>query len=270
MDENRKIMSQSLAVTIGVAVLAGALFGGYLLLHKGSEPPPNLPPPAIAAPAPAPAPAEAGPRNPIDESGSDHTTTLDHSDDAVLDALKNLAGWKSAMLQLILPENIIRHVVATVDALPREKLPLNAIPTKPVEGLFRTAAKSGTSYIAQANERRYAPYVGALTSIDTAQLANAYRRLYPLFQQAYRELGYPKSYFNDRLVDVIDDLLEAPEPAKAPAVIAPKAMFQYVDADLEALPAGQKILVRVGAANEKSIKDFLRAFRAQIAAPAAH
>lgn len=37
-----------------------------------------------------------------------------------------------------------------------------------------------------------------------------YVQLYPLFQQANVELGYPKSHFNDRVVTVIDHLLAAP------------------------------------------------------------
>ena len=45
-----------------------------------------------------------------------------------------------------------------------------------------------------------------------ARAVALYARLYPLFQQAYEELGYPGRYFNDRLVEVIDDLLATPEP----------------------------------------------------------
>jgi len=95
----------------------------------------------------------------------------------------------------------------------------------------------------------------------TACVAGVYRHFYPLFQQAYRELGYPKGNFNERLVEVIDDLLDAPEPATPPEVVAPGVMYHYVDADLEALPAGQKILVRIGPANEGVIKSLLRQFR---------
>ena len=37
-----------------------------------------------------------------------------------------------------------------------------------------------------------------------------YKQYYPLFQQAYVDLGYPEGYFNDRLVEVIDHLLATP------------------------------------------------------------
>ena len=53
--------------------------------------------------------------------------------------------------------------------------------------------------------------VRALESIDSAKLVALYVRFYPLFQQAYAELGYPSRYFNDRLFEVIDHLLATPD-----------------------------------------------------------
>jgi hypothetical protein len=51
---------------------------------------------------------------------------------------------------------------------------------------------------------RYAAYVKAAESIDTQRLVGFYVRLYPPFQQAHVEPGYPRGYFNDRLIAVID------------------------------------------------------------------
>ena len=48
------------------------------------------------------------------------------------------------------------------------------------------------------------PLVTLMKSMDTQQLADLYFRFYPLFQQAYEDLGYPGQYFNDRLVEAID------------------------------------------------------------------
>jgi len=158
----------------------------------------------------------------------------------------------------------VRHIVATVDSLTREKLSLQVLPTRPVSGLMQVTGSAKGAAIAASNARRYEPYVQALTAIDTGQLVALYRHFYPLFQQAYRELGYPKGYFNDRLVEVIDDMLEAPEPKPPVQVVAPRAMFHYVDPDLEALDCGQKILVRVGPANESAIKAKLREIREAI------
>jgi hypothetical protein len=36
--------------------------------------------------------------------------------------------------------------------------------------------------------------------VDTRKAVALYVDLYPLFQGAYAELGYPNRYFNDRLI----------------------------------------------------------------------
>jgi hypothetical protein len=102
-----------------------------------------------------------------------------------------------------------------------------------------------------------------------------YRRLYPLLQEAYEELGYPGKYFNDRVVEVIDDLLAAPDvvsPIKlkrieVPGAIPGKAggLYVFEDAKLEARTAGQKILLRVGHDNAVKLKAKLAEVRARIA-----
>jgi hypothetical protein len=97
--------------------------------------------------------------------------------------------------------------------------------------------------------------------VDTAELVAIYRHYYPLFHQAYRELGYPKGEFNDRLVEAIDDMLEAPQPEPPVALVAPRAMFDYADPDLQDTSAGQKILIRIGPENEARIKGKLRQIR---------
>jgi len=85
-----------------------------------------------------------------------------------------------------------------------------------------------------------------------------------LFQQAYEDLGYPGRFFNDRLVEVIDHLLAAPEPQGPIQLVQPKVFYQFADARLEDLSAGQKLLIRMGPANERSLKAKLRDLRAEL------
>ncbi len=54
--------------------------------------------------------------------------------------------------------------------------------------------------------------VAVISKLDMQQLAALYIHYYPLFQQSYQNLGYPNGYFNDRLVQVIDNLLATPQP----------------------------------------------------------
>jgi hypothetical protein len=127
----------------------------------------------------------------------------------------------------------------------------------------------GRMSISGANATRYAPYLKTLQALDTAPLVALYVRNYPAFQQAYRDLGYPNGYFNDRLVDVIDHLLAAPEVQTPVTVLQPRVLYEYANPDLEARSAGQKALLRLGPEGERAAKAKLREIRrALTAAPA--
>ena len=93
--------------------------------------------------------------------------------------------------------------------------------------------------------------------------------------QAWRDLGLGNRYLNDRAIEVVDLLLATPEPERPPRVhltevkgpipsTRPWVRYEFVDPQLEALTAGQKILVRMGTANERRLKQKLREFRSQL------
>ena len=89
--------------------------------------------------------------------------------------------------------------------------------------------------------------------------------MYPLFQQSYRDLGYPKGYFNDRLIAAMDDLLATPEPKAPLQLTQDKVLYQFADPDLERRSAGQKVMLRIGTENARAVKAKLREFRAAVA-----
>jgi hypothetical protein len=92
-----------------------------------------------------------------------------------------------------------------------------------------------------------------------------------LIQRCYQDLGYPNGYFNDRLVQVIDVLLATPAPAGPVELVRPSVMYEFADPSMEARPAGQKLLIRMGPDNAKVIKSKLMELRAAVtAAPIKH
>ncbi len=108
--------------------------------------------------------------------------------------------------------------------------------------------------------------MAVISKLDMQQLAAVYFRFYPLFQQSYQNLGYPTGYFNDRLVQVIDVLLATPQPLGPIELVRPNVMYTYADPALEARPAGQKLLLRMGPENAALIKTKLTELRAIITA----
>jgi hypothetical protein len=111
---------------------------------------------------------------------------------------------------------IIHRFVTTVDNLPRKTVPQRNLPVKQVAGPLVTTTKDDNVSISADNASRYTPYVQMAEAIDAKNLVSAYVHFYPLIQQDYRDLGYPKGYFNDRLIEAIADLLARRGEGSAP------------------------------------------------------
>jgi len=264
----------SSAVIATLALVAGVVALYFFWIRAPAPAPKVVAEPPAATPAPlAQAPAEAAILHPIEQTpgqpdGSAAQVLLPHLDQSDALARESIAGFLNgnAGMQLLAPGAIVRQIVATVDNLPRKTLALRIQPVKPVPGAFETAAGASGTLIAPDNAKRYAPYVSAAEAIDTARLLGYYVRLYPLFQQAYVELGYPNGYFNDRVIVVIDHLLAAPEPAAPIELTQPKVMYQFADPALEERSSGQKIMMRAGLDNELRLKAKLREIRRALVA----
>jgi hypothetical protein len=261
-DESRSGLAWGLGIA---AVLAGG-FGVYLWQANQVQLPPPAPPVAASAPAPAaeeqavidhplPAPPAADPPLPA----------LAASDDLLVPALIELAGNPRVQELLQLP-GLVRRIVVSVDNLPRNKLTPDSWPLRPVAGPFRVSGSAASSNltIAASNAARYATYVKLADSVDVKKLVALYVRTYPLFQQAYVELGYPKRYFNDRLLQVIEHLLDTPQPAGPLKLVQPKLVYEFEDENLQSLSVGQKTLLRIGPDNAARVKAKLAELRDEI------
>jgi len=250
-------------IVIAAVVLAVAL-GVFYYLHGRQASSPSAPivqhapPPAEPAIAhPVPAAADAGSQGPL--------PTLGDSDPVMREALVGVAG-QDAVAQFLVPENIVRHLVVTIDNLPRQKVPAAKRPTVAVPGTFMAVGDELHSTLDAKNFARYEPMVGVVRKLDMQHVAQVYLHFYPLFQQVYQDLGYPNGYFNDRLVEVIDSLLATPQRSGPIELTRPNVMYTYADAALEARPAGQKLLLRMGPDNAAVIKAKLTELRAIITA----
>jgi Protein of unknown function (DUF3014) len=249
---------------LGVAALiAAALVGFFVWRHYSAHEETAVTPVARpVSPAPEAPPDIANPI-PAEPAGAAALPALNDSDQLVRDSLAGVIGG-APVTQYLVPQNIVRHIVATVDNLGRRKLAVEVRPVKPTPGQAVTTSQGDVVALSEANFARYDGLVRVVQSVDVRALAVVYQRLYPLFQQAYEDLGYPGKYFNDRLVEVIDNVLATPEvPAPIP-LVQPKVFYEYADANLEVRSAGQKLLIRMGPANARAIKTQLRAFRAQV------
>lgn len=188
---------------------------------------------------------------------------LSSSDGSVISALASLTGNTDLSALLIQPQ-VVQRIVATIDALPRPGLNMVMLPMNTPKGSFATQDASGATVMSAQNDARYAPYMQVVQSTDPDKLVAWYVHAYPLFQQAYRQLGYPKGYFNDRVIVAIDNLLAAPDLAQRPTVLLSNGYYRYTDPQLESLSAGQRAMLRTGPDNEALLKARLREIKARL------
>jgi hypothetical protein len=188
---------------------------------------------------------------------------LASSDKFILDALADLISDRTPM-KLLRTDRVIHNIVATIDNLPTHRAPMNVMPVKQAPGKFVTEGSEGALVIGPTNASRYRAYVSFAQSVDAGKLVALYIRLYPLFQQAYEELGYPGKYFNDRLIEALDDLEAAPEITGPVRLAEPRVLYEFADQYLEDRSIGQRIMMRIGTANERIIKEKVREIRGEL------
>jgi len=276
---------KNILIALAVLILAGAAYY-FLVIRPAANETELLPPPVIEQPAaamPSEAESTATALHPgesesaVPEAQQAPLPALADSDPEVAESAAELVG-QAAVAQQLVTENIVARVVATVDALTGRQVSPNLLPLQPPAGALQvtedtdsaSASTTAEGYpvreylLDPVNYRRYTPYVELLESVNTEQLLADYKRYEPLFQQAYAELGYPEGDFSARLLEVIDHLLDAPEASGPIRLVKPEAYYLFTDPQLEALTAGQKLMIRMGGDNAQRVKKKLAEIRAAL------
>ncbi|MEJ0035990.1 MAG: DUF3014 domain-containing protein [Gammaproteobacteria bacterium] len=213
--------------------------------------------PAAAAVTAAPSDATAGP-----------LPSLNGSDPEMRKALSGLFGAESIDAYLR-PTSIIRHIVAFVDSLPRKHIGADSQPIKTIVGGFIATGDEQATPLVAENAAKYTPYVAVIGRVSPKLVSDLYFHYHPLFQQAYEELTKSDGHFDDRVLQAIDGLIDAPEIRDPVLVIRREALYEFVDPNLEQLSVGQKFMIRLGPENAAAIKSTLRALRESIVARSA-
>jgi Protein of unknown function (DUF3014) len=258
-------MKKTLLKTIAVLILIGAGIAAYLYFQKEqpSTPEPKLvETPEVVPPIVLPEAPET--RLILDAPSEEiELPQLEASDDFMTNALANLLNNK-ALMSIFINDQLIHNTVVTIDNLPRKQVSMKIMPIKKAPGKFITMESEEGTVISPKNHARYKPYVQFAEAVDPKQLVTLYVQLYPLFQKAYEELGYPDQYFNDRLMFTLNNLLTAPEVQEPVKLVQPKHYYLYADPDLESRSIGQRILMRIGSDNEQVIKAKLKAIKQEL------
>ena len=253
-------------IPLCLAAVAGAAI--WFMFLDGHQPAEVAPP---VQPSPQPAP-RLGPIHPMPAPDAETAPEmlvplppLEDSDAYFKLALADVFG--AGVDALLADEALIERFVTTIDNLPRAHVSEKIRPAGRLGSEFRADAidDDQTYELSPDNYARYDGIVNTFIAADDEELVDVYRRFYPLFQEAYVGIGYPDGYFNDRAVEVIDHLLNAPQPAPPIYLKRSNVLYEFADPDLESLSAGQKLMIRIGARNADKVKARLRSLRDRIA-----
>lgn len=182
---------------------------------------------------------------------------LDTSDEPVRELLADCSTHPD-FAQWLKNKNIIRRSVAIVDNISNGASPVPhlqfLLPSEP----FKVIKKNGKITPDPTGYIRYQPITMVLVSLDSEKLVRVYRQLMPVIEEAYRELGFPGTKFQETLEGAIDVLLETPIPEGKILLEEKVTTYTFADPNLEALSDVQKHLLRMGPENARKIKAKLR------------
>ena len=238
-----------------VLLLVAAGLGGFLWWHLQRDAAPPAPPEISPSP-PAPA-AQAPEIVPEEPEETLELPPLDESDPLLRELLTGLADHPQ-LARWLTPQGLARRFVTTVDNLaeglsPRKHLP-SLVPKEPFEAVER----DGQLYPAPESYARYDALASFVASLDAQALADLYRSLEPLFDEAYRDLGYPDRDFRRTLDQALTRLLQTPVPSAETPLAEGIVSYHYADPKLENLSPAQRQFLRMGPQNMRRVQGKLR------------
>ena len=246
---------------VGALVL---LCGAALYLGLGSDEAAE-PPPRAAAPEPAPPLPEPPPELP-EEPGPEPPIPLDASDEFVRGLLPTLTEHPRLATWLV-TDGLVRRFVVAVDNVADGSNPARHVPFLRPGRRLRTRTDGAAWRLDPAGYERYDELTQILASLDVEGAVEIYRRLEPLMNEAYAELGYPDTPFAVAFRRAVVRVLETPQIPADPGVVPVASFFAYDDDRLEELPPVQKQLLLMGPDNLRAVQAAVRELASAIGIP---
>lgn len=231
---------------------------GYWLFRTRS----TQPAPAATTAATEPAPDAAAPPPTTALGGEPQVVDLppiDQSDAVVRSLVRELTA-NPTVASWLATDNLIRTFTAvTANIASGQPASGQVRALRPATG-FQVQERGEELVIDPRSYARYLPLATAVSSADPQDVARLYATLKPRIQEAYADLGFPDRSFDDALERAIVTLLRTPIPSGSIAVVPNGAAlaYRFDDPALEQLTPEQKLLIRFGPDNARTV---LRALR---------
>jgi hypothetical protein len=254
--------SRGMGPLLLVALLIVAVVGGYVWYMRRGTPGPATEQTDTAADE------TREPRTPLGgEPEAVEVPSLDESDGVVRDLVERLSSHPTVLAWLA-TDGLIRNFTVSVQNIAAGRTPARHQTRLRPEAGFSVREQDGRVTIDPAGYRRYDALADAVASVDAAGAAKLYATLKPRIEEAYNDLGFPDTSFDEPLERAIVALLQVPVMEEEPVVVAKGVGYAYADARLENLTAAQKQLLRMGPRNVRLIQAKLEEIARALGIPA--
>jgi len=247
MDERNKVI---LAVIIFVIVIAICL-GLYVVFFRGKPEEAPVLPAVVEEPEPVLEAIEKNLPEPLQ-------ITLAESDE-IIRGLAEKLSVHPLLKSWLNTDDLILKFAAAIDSIAQGGSPGGNIDFFTPEGNFKAVQKDVLYFLIDPESfERYTPVADVFSSLDAKATVGLFWQLRQVFQEAYRELGYPERNFQDTLIKAILELLKV--PIIEGEILLEKKILNYVfvDPELENLNLARKHLFRMGPENIRKIQSKLR------------
>lgn len=244
------------------AVLAGVL--GYFFVNRGERRPSSPVEQSIPQVGEEPGSPEPSPLPALDAPETVELPRLSQSDPFVRQTLTGALSAPLVSAWASQPE-LVRTFVGAVDNIANGSHPGKQLGFLKPDARFVATKRSGEVFMGPDSYARFDAMAAVVASVPPETVLSIYRRLEPLLEQAYKELGYGAPHtFEDTLKRAIDQVLAVPV-VEGPIRLTPRfSSYQYQDPTLAKLSDAQKLFLRMGPENLRSIQSLLRECRSQL------
>ena len=211
------------------------------------------PPAVIPAPTAATDPAAQGSRRPSRQP-MELPALVDS--DAMLRELASTLSRNPLLARLVATRGIVRNAALAVVQIGDGKTP--ALPLAVLRPPVRLdIAGQASGRVESPSFARWEAATNALMSIPPADAARVYVNVKPLFDEAYRDLGYPSGDFDVAIVKAIRTLDATPPSPRDLVLLRREGYFEHADSTLQSLQPVQKQLLLLGPGNRARIQAWL-------------
>lgn len=253
-------------LAVFIAVVAGVMFFSEPDEVPEERPIELAPPPVEPEPAPevVPEPEPVVLPEPVPEPEPIVLPTLDESDEFVREQAEVLSS-DGSISWLLATEELVRKFTVVVENMAEGGMPRDPVAFLAPREAFSVVKRDGKTYLNPEGYARFDRITEVLATVEASQAVALLHLIEPLVADAYAELGVREPDVDGRIVAAIDVLLATPEVSGPVELARPSVMYQFADAELEALAPAQKQLLRMGPENGARLRAKLEEIRALLA-----